>query len=89
MIRVRAMIAGLALAALAVAVLQRPPAEASPPARAGDELTPVTESVPSVPRWYRADDGRVHLQYELELTNTLPLPVRVSSIQVRGGGRQG
>lgn len=81
------MIAGLALAALAGVATQWAPAEASPAARAGDELTPVTQSVPSVPRWYRADDGRVHLQYELMLTNTLPLPVQVSSIDVRGGGR--
>jgi murein DD-endopeptidase MepM/ murein hydrolase activator NlpD len=85
---VRAIIAGLVLAALAGVAAQRSPAEASPAARPAAELTPVIESVPSVPRWYRADDGRVHLQYELMLTNTLPLPVRVDSIEVRGGGRQ-
>src|SRR4051795_8632121 len=38
-------------------------------------LTPVTQSVLSAPRWYPGTDGRVHLQYELMLTNTVPLPV--------------
>src|SRR3954466_1731508 len=32
-------------------------------------LTPVTQSVLSEPRWYPGTDGRVHLQYELMLTN--------------------
>jgi hypothetical protein len=37
----------------------------------------------SPPRWYRADDNRFHLEYELELTNGLPLAVNVTSLQVR------
>lgn len=54
----------------------------------GSGLTPVVQSVMSPPRWYRADDGRFHLEYELLLQNTLPLPVDVRSVQVRrvGGG---
>lgn len=56
----------------------------SPPAGAPDAtLTPVTQRVLSPPRWYRADDGRFHLEYELELTNGLPLAVKVTTLQVR------
>jgi hypothetical protein len=44
----------------------------------------VTQSVLSPPRWYRADDGRFHLQYELELTNAVSMPVGVTSLQVLG-----
>jgi hypothetical protein len=59
-------------------------AAAVPPQQA---LTPVTASVLSPPRWYRADDGRFHLSYELELTNAVPVPVTVTSLEVlRGGG---
>jgi hypothetical protein len=59
-------------------------ADAAPPQQA---LTPVTQSVLSPPRWYRADDHRLHLSYELELTNAVPVPVTVTSIEVlRGGG---
>jgi Peptidase family M23 len=51
-------------------------------------LTPVVQSVMSTPRWYAGHDGRVHLQYELMLTNTVPLPVDVSAVEVLGDGRQ-
>ncbi len=58
-------------------------------ARAGSELTPVTESVLSTPRWYKGTDGRFHLAYELELTNARPLPIEVHSVVVLGpGGRR-
>jgi hypothetical protein len=52
------------------------------------QLTPVVASVMSPPRWFQGDDGRVHLQYELELTNTVPLPVDVTSVEVLGDGRR-
>src|SRR5947207_13592936 len=56
----------------------------SPPrARAAAQtLPPVTQSVLSPPRWYRADDGRFHLLYELELINGVALPVKLPSPQV-------
>jgi hypothetical protein len=70
-------LAGLALLACGTAV-----ADAAP-----QVLTPVTQSVLSPPRWYHADDGRFHLEYELELTNAVPVPATVTSIEVlRGGG---
>jgi hypothetical protein len=51
----------------------------------GDALTPVVQSVHSRPRWYRADDGRVHLEYELLLTNYTSLSVNVASLEVFSG----
>ncbi len=55
----------------------------------GAQLTPVLQSVPSQPRWFRGDDGAFHVEYELVLTNAVPLPVKVTSLQVLGpGGRQ-
>lgn len=77
-----------ALGFLLVGGLAGPAQASSSPqaAAAADRLTPVTQSVPSTPRWYRADDGRWHLSYELRLTNAVSLPVAVTSVQVRGGG---
>lgn len=51
-------------------------------------LTPVLQSVMSTPRWYAGHDGRVHLQYELMLTNTVPLQADVTAVEVLGDGRQ-
>jgi hypothetical protein len=52
--------------------------------RAETNLTPVTDSVLSTPRWYKGDDGRFHLDYELKLTNAVEKPVDVRSVQVLG-----
>ena len=85
----RAALVALALAAIGVVAVGPSPAEPSPrTGRAETLLTPVTESVPFPPRWYRGDDGRTHMQYELMLTNTVPLSVDVTSVEVRGGGRR-
>jgi hypothetical protein len=51
-------------------------------ARAGDQYTPLVMSVPSTPRWFAGSDGRVHLVYELMLTNGFNVPVTVSSVSV-------
>lgn len=42
------------------------------------------QSVLSPPRWFKGDDGRFHMAYELMLTNAAPLPVNVASVQVLG-----
>jgi Peptidase family M23 len=85
----RAALVALALAVIGIVAAAPSRAEPSPrPARAETILTPVTQSVSSPPRWYRGDDGRVHLQYELILTNTVPLSVDVTSLEVRGSGRR-
>jgi Peptidase family M23 len=52
----------------------------------GSRYTPVIESVPSPPRWFEGDDGRVHVEYELLLTNAFPVSVKVASLEVLGGG---
>ena len=50
------------------------------------QFTPVTQAVASPPRWFQGDDGQVHLQYELLLTNAVSLPVDVRSVEVRADG---
>lgn len=69
-------------------VVAAPKTAKSETAKAAVQLTPVVQQVLSPPRWYPADDGRVHLQYELQLTNTVSLPIRVASIEVFGDGRR-
>lgn len=93
--RRRSFLRCIAPAALALLTVGGPagPAQARPSSpravATAVRLTPVIQSVPTTPRWYRADDGRWHLSYELELTNAVPLPVTVTSVQVRAaGGRQ-
>lgn len=51
-------------------------------ARAGDAYTPLVMSVPSIPHWFMGSDGRVHLVYELVLTNGFNVPVTVSSVSI-------
>ena len=91
----RGALAGLALTALVAVGCAAGGSEAGPStttvAAAGtegmhDELTPVVQSVPSTPRWYPGADGRTHLQYELMLTNTVPLAVDVTAVVVHGDG---
>jgi hypothetical protein len=53
---------------------------------AGTEQTPVIQSVLSPPRWFKGNDGRFHMAYELMLTNAFPLSVNVASLQVLGPG---
>jgi murein DD-endopeptidase MepM/ murein hydrolase activator NlpD len=84
----------LGIGAVAVVAMTPGNRTASVTASAGGEeasddvmLTPVVQSVLSPPRWYQGDDGRVHLQYELMLTNTIPLDVDVTEVEVLGDGR--
>ena len=63
------------------------PSAAGEHTTAEDVLTPVVQSVLSPPRWYQGDDGRFHLQYELMLTNTVPLAIDVTEVEVLGDGR--
>jgi hypothetical protein len=52
-----------------------------------DNYTLVTQAIPSPPRWFTGADDRVHLVYELLLTNTVTLPVTVSQVEVLDAGR--
>jgi len=69
-----------------LALTLAPPASA--PA-ASDEYTPVVQSVMSEPRWFRDSDERIHVVYELRLTNGFPVPIDVRSVSVRDRGRGG
>ena len=53
----------------------------SPPA--GWQFTPLIEAVQSPPRWFSGSDGKIHLVYELLLTNALTVPAAVSTVEVR------
>lgn len=52
-----------------------------------EQYTAIIQAVPSPPRWFTGADGRVHLVYELLLTNTIPLPVTVTAVEVLDAGR--
>jgi hypothetical protein len=52
-----------------------------------EQFTPVLPSVPSPPRWFKGADDRVHLVYELLLTNTIAVPVTVTAVEVVDAGR--
>lgn len=56
---------------------------AQPTAPPGEwQFTPLIESVISPPRWFTGSDGRVHVVYELFLTNALPMQASVSAVAV-------
>jgi peptidase M23-like protein len=60
------------------------PVAASPTASVGvEQFTPAVMRVMSTPRWFTGSDGRVHLVYELELTNALNVPTTVTAVTVR------
>jgi hypothetical protein len=56
-------------------------------AASGDQYTPVIQSVPSPPHWFKGTDDRFHLVYELLLTNTIIVPVTVASVEVLDADR--
>jgi Peptidase family M23 len=53
--------------------------------RSTAQLTPVLATVFSAPRWFVGDDGKVHLVYELFLTNALRVPATVTQLDVLDG----
>lgn len=61
---------------------------AAPATSAGPAvLTPVVADVVAAPIPVTGSDGRVHLVYELRLTNTGSQPATITSLQVKGDGR--
>ena len=50
------------------------------------QFTPVLQEVLATPRWFTGADGRVHLVYELMLTNALSLPATVTAVDVLDAG---
>lgn len=63
-----------------------PPSAAAPATPAGPSVaTPVVGRVLAAPIPVSATDGKVHLAYELALTNTLDQNVTLTSVEVRAG----
>ena len=60
-------------------------ADEQPPRMSDDQYTPIIQSVHSTPRWFLGADERVHLVYELLLTNAVPLPATVTTVEVLDG----
>ncbi len=56
------------------------------PIKETERYTPVVQSVPTPPRWFQGTDDRIHLVYELLLTNGFPVPVTVTSVEVLDAG---
>jgi len=79
-------------AAAALCAVALAPAEAQEqrlPRPGVDRLTPLVQKVHSTPRWFRGTDGRIHIAYELVLTNGFSIPITVESVTVRRAGRRG
>src|SRR5664279_2400716 len=57
-------------------------AQVPPAGPEGWHFTPLIENVISPPHWFTGADGKVHLVYELLLTNALAVPVTVSNVEV-------
>ena len=76
---VRCLVAALFLWSLGAPVMH---AQAQPAPPANWQFTPLIETVVSPPRWFTGTDGKVHLVYELLLTNALTVPATVSTVAV-------
>lgn len=79
----RAILTLLALCAVALVVSLTPSlatGQATPAPTTSEQYTPVVQWVPSPPRWFTGSDGKMHLVYELLLTNAFPVPVTVSEV---------
>src|SRR5262245_37855051 len=46
------------------------------------QLTPLLDNTLSTPRWFTGTDGSGHLVYELMLTNAVPAPVTLNTVEV-------
>jgi hypothetical protein len=53
---------------------------ASPEAGAAEQFTPIVMKVMTTPQWFTGSDGKVHLTYELEMTNSFPVPTTVTQV---------
>jgi hypothetical protein len=54
----------------------------------GQGVTALAVQAPGPPRYVHASDGRVHIEYDLLITNTLPLEATLKSLLVRTGKRR-
>lgn len=78
--KVRCLVVALLLWSLGVSAVH---AQLRPSPPADWQFTPLIETIHSPPRWFTGTDGKVHLVYELLLTNALTVPATVSMVEVR------
>ena len=65
------------------------PAATAAPSPDPDGFTPVVQDVVAPPWPVEGSDGRLHLVYELQLLNTIPVPWRVTGVTVRSARGRG
>lgn len=66
-----------------------PVTSGSAPPAGTEQFTPIVMTVMTPPQWFTGTDGKVHLTYELEVTNAFPVAVTVTRVDTRnadGGG---
>jgi hypothetical protein len=76
------------IALLAAAMVVAPGASAAP-RQDPDGFTPIVPTVVAAPWPVTGSDGRVHVVYEVQLLNTIPLPWRVTRVTVRSATGRG
>ncbi|MFE5706457.1 M23 family metallopeptidase [Rhodococcus koreensis] len=84
-----AAVVGVATSCTASDTQQSEATSSAAPASSGTPavITPVVADVVAAPIPVTGSDGRVHLAYELRLTNTGSQPATIASLQVKGDGR--
>ncbi|MGW4336365.1 M23 family metallopeptidase [Rhodococcus koreensis] len=84
-----AAVVGVATSCTASDTQQSEATSSAAPASSGTPtvITPVVADVVAAPIPVTGSDGRVHLAYELRLTNTGSQPATITSLQVKGDGR--
>ena len=82
--RASSVIAVVVLVCATVAACSAP--RAAPPVSTapttGGQITPLLDSTLSTPRWFTGTDGQAHLAYELLLTNAVPAPAVLNTVEV-------
>jgi murein DD-endopeptidase MepM/ murein hydrolase activator NlpD len=74
------MVCGLTIGSCSAA----PSVTPTPPTRG--QLTPLLDNTLSTPRLFTGTDGSAHLVYELMLTNAVPAPVTLNTVEVHVAG---
>ena len=59
-----------------------PTSVSAAPTTGSRQITPLLDSTLSTPRWFTGTDGQAHLAYELLLTNAVPAPVVLNTVEV-------
>jgi len=79
----------LVLSTVLAALIAAAPAGAAAPHQDPDGFTPIAQRVVAPPWPVEGSDGRVHVVYEVQLANTIPVPWRVTGVTVRAATGRG